>query len=81
MNSWRDERLYNGKYVANTFADFTIDKVSFGRTIQKNISYPLQVCKNCLKESNYKDYNNVDYTKKNYIYKTFDREEYFKIWI
>ena len=77
LNSWRDERLYNGKYVVNTFADFKIDKVSFGRTLQKNLRYPLQICKNCLKESNYKDYNNVDYTKKNYIYKTFDREEYF----
>ncbi len=77
LNLYRDEWLHNWEYVVNISARFSINKMNFGRITQRNVAYPLQVCKNCLKESNYKDYNAVDYTKKNFIYKRFSREEYF----
>jgi hypothetical protein len=77
LNSWRDNRLHNWQYVVNTFADFYINKVNYGRIVKKHIKTHLDVCKNCLKESNYKDYNGVDYTKKNFIYTHFSRDEYF----
>jgi len=77
LKSFKEQWLYNWKFVVNTHWQFKVDKISFWRSIQKNVVAKLNVCKNCLKESNYKDYNNVDYNKKNSIYNNFSRIEYF----
>jgi len=77
LKSFRTQWLYNWKLVANRHWEFRVDKISFGRSIKKNIVTKLNVCKNCLKESNYKNYNNLDYNKKNSIYNNFSRREYF----
>jgi len=74
---FKEQKLYNWKFVANTHGQFRVDKISFWRSVQKNVVAKLNVCKNCLKESNYKDYNNVDYNKKSFIYNNFSRKEYF----
>jgi hypothetical protein len=78
IKNHREEKKYTWKYVINRWAEFRVDIESYWKSIQKNVSTDLRVCKNCLKESNYYDYEKVDYNKKNYIYKNFSIKEYLQ---
>ncbi|MDQ7009027.1 MAG: hypothetical protein Q9M94_01920 [Candidatus Gracilibacteria bacterium] len=74
----REDKKYKGKYIINRGAQFSVDIESFGKSIQKDVLINLEVCKNCLKESNYYNYDEVDYNMKNHIYKSFSIKEYFE---
>jgi len=78
IKKWREDKKYEWKYIANKWASFTADIESYWKSVQKNIPVDLRVCKNCLKESNYYNYENSDYNKKNFIYKNFSKKEYFE---
>jgi len=75
---FREDNKYVWKYVANRWKQFSVDIESYWKSIQKNVITSLNVCKNCLKESNYYNYRDVDYNKKNNIYKNFSIKEYFE---
>lgn len=74
----KEEKKYEWKYVANRWAKFYVDIESFWKWITKNVKTDLEVCKNCLKESNYYNYENVDYNMRNNIFKNFSIKEYFE---
>jgi hypothetical protein len=78
IKKWREEKNYNWKYVANRLADFRVNIESYWKSLATNIKVDLKVCKNCLKESNYYNYENVDYNKKIFIYNNFSTKEYFE---
>ena len=73
----REDKKYTWKYVVNRWAPFRVNIESFWKSIQKNVLVNLKVCKNCLKESNYYNYENLDYNMRNHIYKNFSIQEYF----
>lgn len=78
VKKWRKDKKYEGKYVANRNWQFRVNIESYWKSLQKNIPRNLNVCKNCLKESNYYNYENSNYNKKNNIYKKFSIKEYFE---
>jgi hypothetical protein len=78
IKKWREDKKYVWKYVANKNAPFKINIESYWKILQKNVIVELRVCKNCLKESNYYNYEDVDYNMKNHIYKNFSKKEYFE---
>lgn len=78
IKSQREDKKYKWKYIANRGAPFKVDIESFWKNILRNVWIDLYVCKNCLKESNYYEYNKVDYNKRNNIYNNFSIKEYFE---
>ncbi len=78
VNKWREDKKYNWKYKISRNTFFKVNIESYWKNIQKYVSVDLKVCKNCLKESNYYNYESSDYNKKNNIYKNFSVIEYFE---
>ena len=78
VKKWREDKKYNWKYSITRNSTFRVNIESFWKKLQKNVLVNLKICKNCLKESNYYNYENSDYNKKNYIYKNFSIKEYFE---
>ena len=78
VKKFREEKKYTWKYVITRKDIFKVDIESFWKQLQKNVLLPLNVCKNCLKESNYYNYENADYNMKNNIYRTFSIKEYLE---
>jgi len=78
IQKYRKDKNYKWKYVVNRWAKFYVDIESFWKWLTKNVLVNLEVCKNCLKESNYYNYQNVDYNMRNHIFKNFSIKEYFE---
>lgn len=69
----------NSRYVVSLRTDgqFKINLLEDNIIIKKDLIEPMNVCKNCLKQINYKKYSVNDYKKQSSIYQNFDLVEYF----
>lgn len=56
LESFKSDWKYDWKYVVNQKWKFKVNLVNFWFLIQENIEVDLHVCKNCLKEFNYRWY-------------------------
>ncbi len=67
------------RYVVSTNTDgkFKINYVD-GTQIVETVEERLHVCKNCLKQLNWKNYDNVSWARKERIYEEFSLEEFFE---
>ncbi len=80
----RRKNRYVFKYAFNTEKKFVINLLDgvdeTGKDIykKKNLNEDLNVCKNCLKETNHESYDQKNYIQKKLIYESFDYKDFFE---
>lgn len=73
------EKRRHNRYVISQRIDgkFLLNKFVGGSILVRNEELELKVCKYCLQELNYKNYNNLIKNKQNEIYENFNIKEFF----
>lgn len=69
----------NSRYVVslNTEGIFNINLINYGEIVKEGLKEKLNVCKNCLEKTNYKNYKAQPYEAKNLIYNEFVIADFF----
>ncbi|XRE42278.1 hypothetical protein ACIVBQ_000482 [Tenacibaculum discolor] len=69
----------NSRYVVSLRTDglFKINLMEDNQIVKEDLIEPMNVCKNCLEQVNYKEYKIHPYHIKTNIYENFDLAEYF----
>ncbi len=67
---------FNSRYVASTRTDgkFMVNRIQFGKVLEKEIWIEMNICKNCLGHLNYNGYTN----NRDEVFRSFSLEEFFE---
>lgn len=70
----------NSRYVISLRTDgvFKINLLEDDYVVERDLIEPLNVCKNCLTNLNYKGYSNISSSAKMNIFSSFELKDYFK---